>query len=148
YHASSILIDIGSGNTKGGMREGDNRFVTFAIPYGTVTFTDLVKMRAGKNSFPKTAASLRDEVLVPALMGQLKEKAALTKRERIYLSGGIVWAMATLVRPQNRDAFTPVSARDIDEFQKMLLQEPGVVPTPDLNKIADPEIRKLAQSEI
>lgn len=148
YVATSILIDIGSGNTKGGMREDGNRFITFEIPYGTVTFTDLAKMQAGKNNLSKSAALLRDEVLFPALKEQLRGKAAMAKRNRLYLSGGMVWALATLVHPQNRSTYVPIAARDIDRFQKMLLLEPGMVPTPDLSKIADPEVRKSAQKEI
>lgn len=148
YVATSILIDIGSGNTKGGMREDGNRSVTFEILYGTVTFTDLAKMRAGKSGLSKSAAALRDEILLPALKEQLRGKTAMLKRERVYLSGGIVWALATLVHPQNRSTYVPIATRDIERFQKMLLQEPSMVPTPDLSKIADPEVRKSAQKEI
>src|SRR5262245_16370203 len=38
----AYLIDVGSGNTKGGSHS-DGKFVTFWVPYGTVTFSDSVR---------------------------------------------------------------------------------------------------------
>ncbi len=146
--AGAVLLDIGSGDTKGGALDGDKGIITFGIPFGTVTFTDLVKARAGKGDFAATAAALRAEVLRPALEKQLQRKKSLAARGRVYLSGGTVWALATLLRPEERGAHVPLSAADIDAFHKLLLASPGAVPVPDLSKIADPEVRKQARREV
>jgi exopolyphosphatase/pppGpp-phosphohydrolase len=46
YHLKALVIDIGSGNTKMGYLEGSDgnvRTVSVEIPYGTVSFTDLIQ---------------------------------------------------------------------------------------------------------
>src|SRR5262249_27587609 len=39
---------------------------------------------------------------------------------RVYLTGGISWALANYVRPDNRRAFVELSADDIDTFAQMV----------------------------
>jgi hypothetical protein len=57
-----VLIDIGSGNTKGNLLTFDNQHVTFSIPFGTVTFTDEVKRIQGKAGFQEAAEDAKEEL--------------------------------------------------------------------------------------
>jgi exopolyphosphatase/pppGpp-phosphohydrolase len=144
---TAALFDIGGGNTKGGYREG-KAIVSAGIPLGTVTFTDFVKKRAGQVGFAGTAEALRDEVLVPALRKALKGKPGLTERQRIYLSGGSCWALATLARPGDRGPYVALTAEDVAAYRKTVRDARGAFPTPDLSGIADPDLRAAARKEI
>lgn len=145
---TSLVLDIGSGNTKGGYRDADKKLVSVSIPFGSVTFTDLVTKRGGKERFAETATALRGEVLLPGLKKSLESKPGLRKRDRIYLSGGAVWAMATLVRPANRGGYVALTAEDIRAYRALLRKSPEVFPEIDLSAIADASVRAAATKEI
>jgi exopolyphosphatase/pppGpp-phosphohydrolase len=147
--AVAVLLDIGSGNTKGGYRDGD-RLVTVAIPYGSVSFADLVRKRAAesKSSFASQAAELRQEVLVPLLKKEAAAQPGVAKRQRVYLSGGAVWALATLVHPGDRGTFVTLSVQDVETLRQMLLRDPATVPGPDLSGIKDEQARKEAAADV
>ena len=55
--AGALLVDVGSGNTKGGYLKGDG-VVNFSIPFGSVTFENRVaaEVAKGEKPFPETAA--------------------------------------------------------------------------------------------
>jgi exopolyphosphatase/pppGpp-phosphohydrolase len=145
---SAVLLDVGSGNTKGGYRDGDKGYVTVSVPFGSVTFADAVKKRAGEGNFAESAAAARTELLVPAMKKTAKGKPELSKRDRVYLTGGAVWAMATLVHPGERGAYVALTKDDVEAYRKLLLKTPGVFPEPDLSAIADEKVRSGAQAEI
>jgi hypothetical protein len=148
HTAAAVLIDVGSGNTKGGFRDGDKGAVTFGVPYGSVTFADAAGKRAGKGSFADKAAALRGEVLGPALRKAIEEKPALGKRERVYLGGGAVWALATFVRPGGREPYLALTPDDIAAYHKLLLASPGEFPKADLSGVADEKARAAAAKEV
>ena len=145
--ASAVLIDVGSGNTKGGALAADGSVITFGIPYGTVTFFDLVKAKAG-DDFAAAAAALREKTLTPALRDQVGAKKELAGRSRIYLGGGASWALATLLRPADRGPLVALRADDIETFHQRLVKSPAAVPVPDFARIDDPEARKQAEKDV
>jgi exopolyphosphatase/pppGpp-phosphohydrolase len=144
FHRESVLIDIGSGNTKGGYPI-EKGYATMSIPFGTVTFTEKVKKSEG--DFAATAKELRESLLRPALKEELKNLKDLAARKRIYLSGGIVWAACTLSHPEATSAFTPLTVKDIDALLDKIAAGKEF-PAPDLAGIADEAKRKKAESEI
>ncbi len=146
FRDEAVLIDVGSGNTKGGYVTAQNEIISVGVPYGTVSFTELVKKAGG--SFADKARKLRDEKLAPTLKKELIDKPEMTTRPRVYLSGGIVWATATLTHPSETAAFTPLSVNDLDDLQKRLEADPGKFPSPALSSIADEAKRKQALAEI
>ncbi|HJT77804.1 MAG TPA: hypothetical protein VJ739_11445, partial [Gemmataceae bacterium] len=143
----AVLFDIGGGNTKGGYRDGKN-LVSAGIPFGSLTFTDLVKKHARDGGFAATAEGLRGEVLVPALRKALAGKPGFTERDRVFLSGGACWALATLIRPGDRGDYVALTAADIDAYRKLLLDARGAFPAPDLASVGDPAAREAARMEI
>jgi exopolyphosphatase/pppGpp-phosphohydrolase len=147
YLAEAALIDIGSGNTKGGFRDGDKGAVTFGVPYGSVTFADAARKREGGGTYADKAAALRKEVLAPALRKSVEQKPALAKRERIYLGGGAVWAMASLVRPGGNEPYLAVTSDDVAAYGKLLAATPGEFPKADLASLGEKE-RAAAEKEI
>jgi hypothetical protein len=146
FQDQAVLIDIGSGNTKGGYVGARNEIVTVSVPYGTASFAELVQKAGG--SFAEQAATLRDKELAPALKQQLSSRPEVTARPRVYLSGGIVWATATLTHPEETRAFTPLSVKDFDDLEKCLVANPEAFPAPSLSVITDVAKRYLAAVEI
>jgi exopolyphosphatase/pppGpp-phosphohydrolase len=144
----AVLLDVGSGNTKGGYRDAGKGCVSASIPYGSVTFTDLVKKKAGKGTFAENADALREEVLTPALKKAVEGKPELMQRERVYLSGGAAWALATLVHPGDRSGYVALTADDVDAYRQLLVAAKGEFPAPNLARISDPEVREAARKEI
>lgn len=145
---TAVLLDIGSGNTKGGALDKSGRCITFGIPFGTVTFADAVRAKSGKGDFAAAASALRGQLLTPAVKDQLRTQKGLAGRPRIYLGGGTVWALATLMRPQDRSSAVALSARDISAFHELLVKNEAAVPAPDLSKIADTTVRQRARKEV
>lgn len=157
---TAMLIDIGSGNTKGGYQQAVSapttgipvdEFVTMGIPYGTVTFTN----EAGR--FRKDETDLKgfaiDAVMLsPKLNEQLSreiaKKPGLVMRERLYLTGGIVWAMITLLHPENRRSFVPLTVEDIKRFHYLARSDMDTLLNPDLSYINDEARRQEARKEI
>jgi exopolyphosphatase/pppGpp-phosphohydrolase len=144
----SVLLDIGSGNTKGGAEQPGMGLITFGIPFGTVSFADRVKKDADKDNFPATAARLRKEIVMPKLQDSLQGKPELTRRKRVYLAGGAVWALATYMKPAERGNFVKLSLGDVKAFSRFLLEHPNELPNTDLSRVADEETKKLAAKDM
>jgi exopolyphosphatase/pppGpp-phosphohydrolase len=145
YRDAAILIDIGSGNTKGGYKAADGAFATMSAPFGTVTFSERVKKAEG--NYAEAAKSLRESLLRPSFEKELATLKEIDKRRRVYLSGGIVWAASTFSRPGESSAFTRLTVADIDGLLAKLAAR-NEYPTPELASIADEAKRKNAAEEI
>lgn len=145
----SVLIDIGSGNTKGGYQvirqmptgSPDYDYVTVGIPKGTVSFTNEVSQAAGEEAdliaFAQKSRELSPVSIRTALRKEMERKPGLFNRQRVYLTGGIVWAMATLLHPEDRRTFVPLTAEDIDAFHRMVTSDPL-----ELQKLLNPNLTK------
>jgi exopolyphosphatase/pppGpp-phosphohydrolase len=148
----SMLVDIGGGNTKGGYLdskpgEAAPRAVYFSVPLGTVTFTSRVQKEGG--NFAEAAARLRPSELVKPIATTAAKHPGLLKRQRIYLSGGTVWAMVTLLKPQAADAsYVALSADDIERFHKLVTKDPAAFPAVNLDGIKDPKLRERAAKDV
>lgn len=100
-----LLIDVGSGNTKGGYYENlgqpQQRFRYFSLPYGTKSLAAKVKGAWPNDPVAMHAAQTfkEDPELAPSLARQIASAPGLVSKPRAYLSGGMVWATAMLTRP-------------------------------------------------
>jgi len=158
---AAMLIDIGSGNTKGGYQQSSaapvtgvpvEEFVTMGIPFGTVTFTNEAsryrKDESDLRGFALDALMLSPKLLNAQLGKEIEKKPGLISRERVYLTGGIVWAMTTLLHPENRRAFVPLTTEDINLFYYQARSNVDILLNPDLSLIADEGRRQEARKEI
>lgn len=153
---AAMLLDIGSGNTKGGYQlpgsGQSDQFVTMGIPFGTVSFTNeaakLRKTEADLNSFALDALLLSPKLLNEQLRREIEKKPGLLSRQRVYLSGGIVWAMATLIHPENRKGFVSLTAEDIALFHYRARNDVNSLLNPNLSFIADEIKRQEIKKEI
>jgi hypothetical protein len=156
----SVLIDIGSGNTKGGYQQlrqvtvgaPDYDYVTWGITKGTVTFTNEVNKFVGDASdnqtFAKRAQALSGESLRVPIRNEVSRKPGLINRKKVYLSGGIVWAMVTLLRPDDRRSYVPLTPEDITNFYNRAITNPEDLLNPDLSFIKNPALKQEAEKEV
>ena len=148
FLGTSVLLDIGSGNTKGGYQVKAGEYALFDVPLGSVTFGERVKKQFGDEGLVRGSARLSREVARPGLASAAKEHPGLRTRQRVYLSGGACWALATFTKPGDRSGYVALTAKDIAAYQKMLASNPGKYPAVDLAAIADPAARKATEKDL
>lgn len=125
----AALIDIGSSITIGCYVENagtaQQRFRGFVLSqFGTKGFAKHVneelarrKIEYTHGDFAKLALELRRSEIHPELEAKRATNPGLENLPRLYLAGGIVWATATLVRPEESGSrWVELSAND---FQTM-----------------------------
>lgn len=154
----SVFIDIGSGNTKGGYQERvsntgplEYRVVSFGIPFGTKTLADRVSKQLPAEpkdiDFSHATTSVYSETFSEPLRLAISTKPGLENRSRVYLSGGIVWAVATLIHPEDRSPYVTLTAADIDRFYEEVVGDLPKLLNPDLSRL-DAETREKVESDV
>ncbi|BAY26086.1 hypothetical protein NIES2100_58970 [Calothrix sp. NIES-2100] len=155
----TIVVDIGSGNTKGAYLDSNNKHITFSFPFGTAAFTKEVKQSQGNIDFTKAAENAKQKELIPQIVSEVQRKPGMQNLSRVYLSGGISWALSTLTKPCSKeyivigkpqerlDSFVPISSEDIKTFYYNATQDPKALFNPDLSNCSA-ERRKEVQEDI
>jgi hypothetical protein len=125
---STFLIDIGSGNTKGGYFPYENTtdFRLFNLNWGTKSTANATEKRC--DEFDKTLANYNKQlyrVLVAAeeqeIVYAVNASGAYNMNDYIAFSGGIAWAVATLVRPESiGNSIVTVTYEDVLIFSETL----------------------------
>jgi len=158
--SQSVVIDIGSFTTKGGYQQLRQPlagapyydFVAVEIPRGITSFTDEVNQAAGEdagiNKFALSARALSESSIKAALRNEFKERPGLLYRKKVYLNGLIVRAMITLLRPEDRQPFIPITVDDINIFYQQAVTSPQGLLNPNLSRIRNDEARKGAEREL
>jgi hypothetical protein len=128
---STFLIDIGSGNTKGGYFPYDNTtdFKLFNLSWGTKSVANAAEKRC--DEFDKTLANYSKQlyrVLVGAeeqeIIYAVNSSGAYNMNDYIAFSGGIAWATATLIRPESiGNSIVTVSWEDVQRFSETLYKD-------------------------
>ena len=128
---STFLIDIGSGNTKGGYFPYDNTrdFRLFNLSWGTKSVANAAEKRC--DEFDKTLANYSKQVyrvLVAAeeqeIIYAVNSSGAYNMNDYIAFSGGIAWATATLIRPESiGNSIVAVTYEDVARFSEMLYKD-------------------------
>ncbi len=143
----SLLVDVGSGNTKGGLLGRDNRFVYFTVPLGSVTYANRVTQNAPGKPFAQMAAQLRPSLVESPLAEQVRSHPELARRGTVFLVGGAPYALTTILHPEAvREKRVVLTTKDIEDYER-LLQNSREVPKPNLASIRDPETRAAAEDE-
>src|SRR5262245_1988851 len=71
--------------------------------------------------------------------------AGLMTRKKFYLTGDIVWALATLLHPEDQRQYMPLTVEDINNFHYRAMNDPEALLNPDLSKITDQNARNEAR---
>jgi hypothetical protein len=134
-----VSLDIGSGNSKGAYLEQTVpklTFASFSVPWGTKTgAADIDKNRNGSD-FLVAAEDFRVKRLIPAIRSQTEQYPGMQNRRYLYLSGGIVWAMETLLHPFQDEVLQEVSIDEINTFCDQALTKVNSLLHPDLEALA------------
>jgi hypothetical protein len=144
----ALLMDIGSGNTKGAYMEvqgGRPQLTGFEIPWGVKTFSDEVDRQRGAKPFKDVSAQLRGSLLRPATRELVGRKPGMALHNRVYLIGGIPWALTTLVQPANKQHFPRIYPAQFDTLytravapnatQRLCAANPERRVNPDIEKV-------------
>ena len=125
------MLDIGAQNTRGGYIEeqDDNKLslISLDLDFGTMTLTDAVeKMVVNQTQVDdmivyQEKAFDFNSVLRKKAQEMVDKNPLLLKKEKIYLSGGALWAFTTLYYNENgNDHFVPISMEDIINYDAIL----------------------------
>ena len=154
---TTFLIDIGSGNTKGGFfPDGMNtsNFKLFQLNWGTKsTFNEAEKRCDGDMSMSNFGKNL-SRVLLNAenadIIYAVNSSGAYPLSDNIAVSGGIAWAAATLMHPELID--NPVISITFDElvkFNEKLVNNFGALSADFLSSVADrPDLKEQIKQEV
>lgn len=154
---TTFLIDIGSGNTKGGYFPYDNTndFRLFNLNWGTKSVANATEKRC--DEFDKTLANYNKQlyrVLAGAeekdIVYAVNSSGAYNMNDYIAFSGGIAWATATLMRPELiNNSIVTVTYDEVLNFSETLYKNYTTLSDAALVKtISDPGIEKAAAKEI
>ena len=120
---NTFLIDIGSGNTKGGYFPGGNTndFKLFQLSWGTKSTANAVEKRLeddqtmynfSKQLYRVLAGSANDEIVYAVNLS-----GAYNMSDNIAFSGGIAWSVATLISPELlENPVIPVTYDEVEKF--------------------------------
>lgn len=128
---TTFLIDIGSGNTKGGYFPYGNtsQFKLFQLNWGTKSTANAAEKRT--DEFDKTLANYRKQlgrVLTTAenteLIYAVNASGAYPLSDNIAFSGGIAWAVATLLHPEQvNKSVVSVTFDEVTTFSEKLFSK-------------------------
>ena len=151
---STFLIDIGSGNTKGGYFPIDDNvadFKLFTFNWGTKSVANAAEKKV--DEFDKTLANYNRQLFRTLLSVENSEliyavnsSGAYAMNDYIAFSGGIVWAVATLLQPENIDnPIVNVTYEDVLKLSEQLYTNYASLSDVELIKtIKNPNLDKIA----
>ncbi len=124
---NTFLIDIGSGNTKGGFFPfgTDSDFYLFQLSWGTKSTANAAEKMCGDD---KSQANFNRQLIRTAVAAETNEiiyavnsSGSYPVSDHVAFSGGIAWAVATLIYPElNTNAVVPVTYEEVERFSKRL----------------------------
>jgi hypothetical protein len=157
---SSVLIEVGGDSTKGGYQSlkyppsGPPRYgsVTMKIDHGTLSFGSEVSSGVEDDgdlqSFIQHMRESGTASFRLALHKERDRKPGLVNRKRVYLTGNIVWALATLLYPENRQTFVRLTSSDIAKFAAKIAISPHQPLDQHLSRIRNQKLRAEVASEL
>ena len=130
---NTFLIDIGSGNTKGGYFPYGNikDFRLFQLTWGTKSTFNAAEKMLGDDKALENYNSQLSRVLAGAenneIVYAVNASGAFPKSDNIAFSGGVAWAVATLIAPElNDNAVVGVTYDEVMEFSEKLSKNPSL----------------------
>ena len=124
---TTFLIDIGSGNTKGGYFPNGNtkELKLFQLSWGTKSTANATELRCEDDKSVKNFSKQLGRVLAGAVNTEViyavNESGAYNMSDYIAFSGGIAWSVATLLYPElMENPVVPVSYSELVKFDELL----------------------------
>jgi len=157
---SAVWIEIGDGDTRGGYQLYKKspsakpvfELVTMNIPYGAGVFAREVNRQIGESkdrqSFIRRARKLSATSLSQALKKERERKPGLIYRKQVFLTGAIVRTLATLLYPEDKQMFVPLTIDDIALFAEKVARNQDSLLNPDLSRMRDQRLRREIDREL
>lgn len=126
-YKNSMVLDIGGGNTKGGyidVNNDENNFVFFplSLNYGTVTLTEAVIKKTKKTEISEYNEKAFG--FLPVLREQINAMYGTSpvalEKQKVYWSGGAVWAFYTLYNGAAKGVFNEFKLEDVINYDAIL----------------------------
>ena len=154
---NTFLIDIGSGNTKGGYFPNGNPrdFRLFQLTWGTKSTANATEKRMeddqtienyNRQLYRVLAGSANDEIIYA-----VNCSGAYNMSDNIAFSGGIAWSVATLISPElMENPVIPVTFEEVQQFYDRLSANYHSLTAAEITRpITDPFIsRELIAKEV
>jgi hypothetical protein len=83
-----------------------------------------------------------------ALRRELEIKPGMLHRKRVFLTGNIVWAMTTLLYPEDRQVFIPLTYEDVVQFADKAARSPRELLSTNASSIRDRKTRQEVEQEL
>jgi hypothetical protein len=140
--ANALFVDVGSGATRGGYQDSAGMVKIFN-GLGSKQYQGVVEAKVkaanGAQPFEALAPTLAEDELCTPFRIQLDKESGARSRQRIYLSGGIVWIMANYQKPEQGwvpdDRFVRLSHTDVRQFAEAMYNNKA--PEAPLKNVAD-----------
>ena len=152
---NTFLIDIGSGNTKGGYfpNGNTNDFKLFQLSWGTKSTANATEKRMdddqtmynfNKQLYRVLAGSANDEVIYAVNLS-----GAYNMSDNIAFSGGIAWSVAVLISPELlENPVIPVTYPEVEKFYDRIMRNyNSLSDTEIIVPLNDPSLNKTAISK-
>ena len=127
---TTFLVDIGSGNTKGGFFPGNNlkNFKLFQLTWGTKSVANAAEKRCEDDKSLVNYTRQLSRVLIGAendeIIYAVNSSGAYPLSDNIAVSGGIAWAVATLMHPEQiENSVIPVSFAEVTRFYEAISKD-------------------------
>ncbi len=150
----AMIIDIGSGNTKGGyFADNTLNFISFHVDWGTKSLTNEMEKTdfVSIAQYAKAVDDKMQQVKIDEIRPAISAKSGLRNKPRIIMSGGICWAIATIMHPESlNSAYVEVTADDVKRFREIAVNEYAQLANKDsqMYKLQSKEDREKAKKEI
>ena len=148
---TTFLIDIGSGNTKGGYFPNGNTkdFYLFQLNWGTKSTSNAAEKRLEEDKSLATYQKQLTRVLSQAensdIVYAVNASGAYPLSDYIAFSGGAAWAAANLMHPELVDnAVVPVTFDEVIKFYERLYTSFPSYSPESLSKVGTDEAEKAA----
>lgn len=126
---NTFLIDIGSGNTKGGYFPNGNTkdFRLFQLTWGTKSTANATEKRMGNDNsmenFSRNLYRVLSGDAANEIVYAVNVSNAYNMSDYVAFSGGIAWATATLLYPELADnPVVPVTYDELMKFRERILK--------------------------
>jgi hypothetical protein len=149
---TTFLVDIGSGNTKGGFFPGNNlqNFKLFQLNWGTKTVANAAEKRTEDDKSLANYYKQLYRVLIGAendeIIYAVNSSGAYPLSDNIAISGGIAWAIATLLHPEQfENTVVPVTYAEVAKFTEAIYKDYASFSEKSLSKMAGTENDAVAK---
>ncbi|MFZ1528173.1 MAG: hypothetical protein WAT19_05445 [Ferruginibacter sp.] len=152
---NTFLIDIGSGNTKGGYFPNGNTkdFRLFQLTWGTKSTANATEKRMGNDNsmenFSRNLYRVLSGDAANEIVYAVNVSNAYNMSDYVAFSGGIAWATATLLYPELADnPVVPVTYDELMKFRERILKNYASLSDKQVaTSISDENDKQLAMLE-